>query len=58
MEEHGSPGGENLSGRGRLADSADKNTAGTGLNTAVYAAGSGIESAAQNLVKDTKKASE
>ncbi|MGR6971044.1 WXG100 family type VII secretion target [Streptomyces cynarae] len=58
MEEHGSLGGENLSDRGRLADAAYKNSAGTGLNTAVYAAGSGIESDAQNLVKDTKKASE
>ncbi len=58
MEEHGSLGGENLSARGKLADAAYKNSAGTGLNTAVYAAGSGIESDAQNLAEDVKKAGE
>jgi hypothetical protein len=56
MEEHGSLGGENLSERGKLADAAYKNSSGTGLNMAVYAAGSGIESDVQNLAKDTEKA--
>ncbi|MFF3909763.1 WXG100 family type VII secretion target [Streptomyces sp. NPDC001848] len=58
MEEHGSLGGENLSDRGKLTDSAYKNSFSTGLNTAVYAAGSGIESDAQNLAKDAEKAGE
>jgi uncharacterized protein YukE len=58
MEENGSLGGENLSDRGKLADAAYKNSSGTGLNTAVYAAGSGIESDAQNLAKDAEKAGE
>jgi len=52
LEQHGSLGGENLSDRGKLADSAFKNTVGTTLNTGVYAAGSGIESDVQDLAKD------
>jgi hypothetical protein len=53
-EQHGSLGGENLSDRGILADGAFKNTVGTTLNTGVYAAGSGIESNLQDLMKDEK----
>ncbi|MFJ5531278.1 WXG100 family type VII secretion target [Streptomyces sp. NPDC093261] len=52
LEQHGSLGGENLSDRGKLADGAFKNTVGTTLNTGVYAAGSGIESDLQDLMKD------
>ncbi|GAA3060637.1 WXG100-like domain-containing protein [Streptomyces glomeratus] len=58
MEEHGSLGGENLGDRGKLADAAYKDSFGTGLNTAVYAAGSGIESDFQNLAEDVEKAGE
>ncbi|MGW5482952.1 WXG100 family type VII secretion target [Streptomyces sp. NPDC004008] len=58
MEEDGSFGGENLSDRGKLADAAYKDSAGTGLNTAVYAAGSGIESDFQNLAQGVEKAGE
>ncbi|WP_234491319.1 hypothetical protein [Streptomyces sp. MBT33] len=54
LEQHGSLVGENLSDRGRLADGAFKNTVGTTFNTGVYAAGSGIESDLQDLVKDEK----
>jgi uncharacterized protein YukE len=53
MEGRGSLGGENRSERAKLADAAFKNTFGTGLNTALYTAGSGIESDAQTLSKDT-----
>ncbi|MFF0018283.1 WXG100 family type VII secretion target [Streptomyces sp. NPDC005374] len=52
LEQHGSLGGEHLSDRGKLADSAFTNTVGTTLNTAVYAAGSGIEADLQQLAKD------
>ncbi|KUN59747.1 hypothetical protein AQJ46_38595 [Streptomyces canus] len=52
LEEHGSLGGEHLSDRGKLADGAFRNTVGTALNTGVYAAGSGIESDIQDLMKD------
>ncbi|WP_406167952.1 WXG100 family type VII secretion target [Streptomyces canus] len=52
LEEHGSLGGDHLSDRGRLADGAFRNTVGTALNTGVYAAGSGIESDIQDLMKD------
>ncbi|MGV9565102.1 WXG100 family type VII secretion target [Streptomyces sp. NPDC003480] len=58
MEEDGSFGGENLSDRGKLADAAYKDSAGTGLNTAVYTAGSGIESDFQNLAQGVGKAGE
>ncbi|MEV6024507.1 hypothetical protein [Streptomyces sp. NPDC052036] len=58
MEEHGSLGGENLSDRGKLADGACKDSVSTGLNTAVYAADSGIESDFQNLAEDVEKAGE
>jgi WXG100 family type VII secretion target len=51
LEEHGSLGGENLSERAKLTDAAYKNSSGTGLNTAVYAAGSGIESDVQQLAE-------
>lgn len=54
LEEHGSLGGDHLSDRGELADGAFKNTVGTTLNTGVYAAGSGIESDVQDLLKDKK----
>lgn len=49
MEDHGSLGGENLSDRGKLADAALKNGFSTGLNTAIYTGGSGIESDIQSL---------
>ncbi|MEY9843784.1 hypothetical protein ABH940_000848 [Streptacidiphilus sp. BW17] len=49
MEDHGSLGGENLSDRGKLADAAFKDGFSTGLNTAIYTGGSGIESDMQNL---------
>ncbi|PBC83908.1 MULTISPECIES: WXG100 family type VII secretion target [unclassified Streptomyces] len=55
LEQHGSLGGENLSDRGKLADSTFRNVVDTGLNTGVYGAGSGIESDAQSLVEDEKK---
>lgn len=55
MEEHGSLDGENLSDRGRLTDSAYKNSFSTGLNTVVHAAGSGIESDVQNLATTRRK---
>ncbi|MEU6366488.1 hypothetical protein ABZ876_12255 [Streptomyces sp. NPDC046931] len=58
MEEDGGFGGENLSDRGKLADAAYKDSFGTGLNTAVYAAGSGIESDFQNLSEGVEKAGE
>ncbi|MFJ5530084.1 hypothetical protein [Streptomyces sp. NPDC093261] len=58
MEERGSLVGEHLSDRGKLTDSAYKNSFSTGLNTAVYAAASGIESDVHNLAKDTEKAGE
>ncbi|MGW2697988.1 WXG100 family type VII secretion target [Streptomyces sp. NPDC001296] len=58
MEEDGSFGGENLSDRGKLADAAYKDSVSTGLNTAVYAAGSGIESDFQNLAQGVEKAGE
>ncbi|WP_377271521.1 WXG100 family type VII secretion target [Peterkaempfera sp. SMS 1(5)a] len=52
LEEHGSLGGEHLSERGRLADAGYKDGFSTGLNTAVYAAGAGIEADLQNLAED------
>ncbi|MGV9563192.1 hypothetical protein [Streptomyces sp. NPDC003480] len=58
MEEHGSLVVEHLSDRGKLTDSAYKNSFSTGLNTAAYAAGSGIESDVQNLAEDAEKAGE
>ncbi|MGX7762902.1 hypothetical protein ACWQ06_30120 [Streptomyces angustmyceticus] len=58
MEGHGSMGGENLSDRGKLTDAAYKNSFGTGLNTAIYSAGSGIESDLQNLAEDADEAGE
>ncbi|MGW4518755.1 WXG100 family type VII secretion target [Streptomyces sp. NPDC004393] len=58
MEEDGSFGGENLSDRGKLADAAYKDSVSTGLNTAVYTAGSGIESDFQNLAQGVEKAGE
>jgi uncharacterized protein YukE len=54
LEQHGSLGGEHLSDRGKLADGAFRNTVGTTLNTGVYAAGSGIESDIQDLMKHEK----
>ncbi|MFI6442018.1 WXG100 family type VII secretion target [Streptomyces sp. NPDC050759] len=54
LEEHGSLGGEHLSDQGKLADGAFRNTVGTSLNTGVYAAGSGIESDIQDLMKHEK----
>ncbi|WP_274919484.1 hypothetical protein [Streptomyces sp. WZ-12] len=51
MEEHGSFGGRHLSDRGKVADAAYKNSVGTGINTAVYEAGAGIESDMQDLAK-------
>jgi uncharacterized protein YukE len=58
LEEHGGLGGEHLSDQGRLADSAYRNSSATGLNTAVYAAGAGIESDVQALTKDIDNESE
>lgn len=49
MENHGSLGGENLSDRGKLTDAAFKDSFGTGVNTAVYTAGSGIEADIEQL---------
>ncbi|MFC8677695.1 WXG100 family type VII secretion target [Streptomyces griseorubiginosus] len=55
LEQHGSLGGDHLSDRGKLADGAFANTVGTTLNTGVYAAGSGIETDIQDLLKDEDK---
>ncbi|GAA1241941.1 hypothetical protein GCM10009665_35830 [Kitasatospora nipponensis] len=52
LERNGSFGGKNLSDRGKLADAGLQQGFSTGLNTAVYAAGSGIETDLQNLAKD------
>jgi uncharacterized protein YukE len=56
LEDGGSLGGDNLSERGELTDAAFRNTVDTTMNTSVYAAGSGIESDVQALVKDSKAA--
>ncbi|MFC8363015.1 hypothetical protein ACFUIY_24475 [Streptomyces griseorubiginosus] len=55
LEQHGSLGGDHVSDRGKLADHAFANTVGTTLNTGVYAAGSGIETDIQDLLKDEDK---
>ncbi|MEU9112144.1 hypothetical protein AB0D04_10185 [Streptomyces sp. NPDC048483] len=55
LEDHAGLGGEHLSDRGKFADAAYKNSVGTGINTAVYEAGSGIESDLENLAKQAEK---
>ncbi|WP_329579680.1 WXG100 family type VII secretion target [Kitasatospora sp. NBC_01250] len=51
LEEKGLLGGENLSYRATLRETGAKDGYSTGLNTAIYAAGGGIESDVQTLSK-------
>ncbi|GAB7028553.1 WXG100 family type VII secretion target [Streptomyces sp. NPDC021749] len=51
-------GGEHVREEDRYKDAAYRNGFGTGLNTAIYEAGSGIESDAQNLAKEAQKGDE
>ncbi|WP_042385963.1 WXG100 family type VII secretion target [Streptacidiphilus melanogenes] len=55
LKEKGSFGGANLSEQGKRLDSAFAFSAGTGDNTAVYNAGSGVESDLQNLQQEQQK---
>jgi uncharacterized protein YukE len=48
-KENGLLGGENLSYRAKIREAGLRNGMATGLNTAIYAAGSGIETDIQNL---------
>lgn len=50
LTQRGGFGGAHLSEQGKLADAAYRDSYGTGLNTAVYGAGAGIESDVQDLV--------